>query len=389
MSNVVGGRAVLVLLAFLAGWSMLARFSLPSGAQEMGGPLPGEGRSGEDLYRAACSSCHGLDGRGIPQHIVGFDVPLPDFTDCSFATREPDEDWAAVAHEGGPTRGFSQLMPSFGGAMTDEQVDLTLGHIRTLCEDRSWPRGELNFPRAMFTEKAYPEDEAVYTIGVTTEAPVRIFNELIYEKRFGAQNQFEIVVPFMFFDQEAAADGSGPTGWTGGLGDLALGVKRALFHSFSGGSIFALTGEIILPTGNSDRGFGKGTFVFEPFLSFGQDFGPGGFLQVQAGAELPFDPDKAEMEGFWRAVYGHTFTQGRFGRAWSPMVEVLGASEFEEDAAISWDIVPQFQVTLNTRQHVMANLAVRIPLEPDNDRPVEVLAYLLWDWFDGGFFEGW
>ena len=52
-------------------------------------------------------ACHGADGRGSPPERVGFDVPLPDFTDCSFATREPDGDWFAVAHQGGPVRGFA------------------------------------------------------------------------------------------------------------------------------------------------------------------------------------------------------------------------------------------------------------------------------------------
>ncbi len=59
-------------------------------------------RTGEELYRAACSSCHGEDGKGSPRSQVGFDIPLPDFADCSFASREPDADWLAVAHDGGP-----------------------------------------------------------------------------------------------------------------------------------------------------------------------------------------------------------------------------------------------------------------------------------------------
>src|SRR4029450_2752813 len=69
--------------------------------------------TGEDIYRATCLSCHGPDGRAQPHHIVGFDTPLPDFTDCGFATAEPDPDWHAVVHEGGPVRGLSRHMPSY------------------------------------------------------------------------------------------------------------------------------------------------------------------------------------------------------------------------------------------------------------------------------------
>ena len=50
-------------------------------------------RGGEELFRSACAGCHGADGTGLPQVQLGFDTPMPDFTDCSFASREPDADW--------------------------------------------------------------------------------------------------------------------------------------------------------------------------------------------------------------------------------------------------------------------------------------------------------
>lgn len=71
------------------------------------------------------------------------------------------------------------------------------------------------------------------------------------------------------------------------------------------------------------------------------------------------------------------------------MVEVLSSRELEDGATIHWDLVPQFQVTLNTRQHVMANVAVRVPVNDTATREPTLLFYILWDWFDGGFFEGW
>jgi hypothetical protein len=71
------------------------------------------------------------------------------------------------------------------------------------------------------------------------------------------------------------------------------------------------------------------------------------------------------------------------------MIEVLAARELESGAELEWDIVPQMQVTLNTRQHVMANLGVRIPVGDAANRQTQLLLYVLWDWFDGGFFQGW
>jgi mono/diheme cytochrome c family protein len=344
-------------------------------------------RSGARLYRDACAACHGADGTGAPASQVAFQEPLPDFTDCNFATREPDADWLAISHGGGPMRGFARMMPAFGEALSVEELQRTLDHVRTLCSDPSWPRGELNLPRPLITEKAYPEDEAVFTTEVDSEGNGEVINELVYEKRFGARNQIEVALPFGW-REEPGTDGESD-GWTGGLGDVAVGVKRALFHSLERGSIFSVTGEVVLPSGDEDAGFGKGTVVFEPFLTFGQLLPANGFLHLQGGFELPTDSDRAENEAFLRLALGKSFQQGRWGRTWSPMVEVLSARELVAGEPVNWDLVPQVQVTLSTRQHVMANVGIRMPMNDTQNRDTQVIVYLLWDWFDGGFLEGW
>ncbi len=339
-------------------------------------------KSGKVLYKQACSACHGIRGQGVAQTQLGLNTPTPDFSDCNFASREPDADWIAVAHQGGPARGFSKEMPAFGEALTAERLQKIMDHIRTLCTDDDWPRGELNLPRPLVTEKAYPEDEAVISSSIDMENEGSVMNELVYEQRLGARNQLELVVPFGFSESPAG-------NWNGGqLGDVAVGVKRALYHNINSGSIVSLTGEVIFPTGDRATGFGKGTTILEPFVSFGQILPVGGFLHLQSGMELPLLKDKATEEAFWRAALGKSITQGRWGRVWSPMVEVLGSREFESDAQTHWDIVPQMQVTLNTRQHIMLNLGVRIPAD-DPARDTQLMVYVLWDWFDGGFFEGW
>lgn len=361
----------------LAATALLCAMAWGSGASAQETP--------RELYELGCASCHGRDGAGGDRGTtVAFDVPVPDFTDCSFASREPDADWVAVAHGGGPVRGFDTTMPAFGEAFTVDQIQRVIDYIRTFCGNASWPRGELNLPRALVTEKAYPEDEAVTTVSIAAEGPGAVVNELVYEKRFGPRNQIEIKVPFGAV--ETSADG-----WTTGLGDVALGLKRAMWHSFEGGTIFSLGGEIVLPTGRESVGLGKGTTVFEPFAAFGQILGGAGFLQLLAAVEVPASEEGgAETEGVWRGVLGWTFAQGEngFGRTWTPMVELLGAREFEEGASTEWDILPQMQVSLNTRQHVLLNAGVRIPLD-DSARSTTVIFYLLWDWFDGGFFQGW
>jgi hypothetical protein len=332
------------------------------------------------VYDAACAACHGRDGRGQPQATVGFELPLPDFTDCSFATREPDADWFAVSHRGGPARAFDRRMPAFGAALSEADIQGTLEQIRTFCRDEAWPRGELNLPRALVTEKAFPEDEAVLETQIASGAVV---NTLLYEKRFGPRSQVEMLVPIRVQEQDAAS-------WRRGLGDVAIAFKHALFHSLQSGRIFSAAGEVVFPTGKETEGLGSGVTKFEPFVSFGQILPQDGFLQAQVGFEFPANRDKASNESFWRVVAGRSFTQDEgFGRAWSPMIELLAARELEEGASVVWDIVPQMQVTLSRRQHIMINVGVRIPINERSGRSTQLLTYFLWDWFDGGLFDGW
>ena len=345
--------------------------------------------TGQALYRAACSSCHGADGRGAPPSLVGFADPLPDFTDCDFAAREPDSDWVGVAYEGGPSRGFSEMMPAFKGAMTVDQVQLAVNHIRTFCTDSRWPRGELNLPRALVTGKAYPEDEAVMTTLIDIEGEGSILNKVVYEQRFGPRNQWEIVVPFGWLETPDVVSGDGGTRWGSSMGDIALALKRAVYHSYEKGTIVSVAGELILPTGDDELGFGNGTTVFEPFVAWGQILPADFFLQTQLGLELTADKDKAENAAFLRAALGWTTTTGEFGRAWSPMVELTAGREFAGDADILYSVIPQIQITLNKRQHIMANIGLRAPLNERDVRTTQIVFYILWDWFDGTLFEGW
>ena len=345
---------------------------------------------GERLFRTACAQCHGVDGRGGSPALLGFSTQLPDFTDCSFATREPNADWFAITWAGGPVRAFHELMPAFGAALSAAEIETTLEYLRGFCRSRSWPRGELNLPRPLVTEKAFPEDEAVFSAGTTVEGEGAVFNEIVYERRFGATTQAELIVPYGWRKRRTdLPSGAVRTDWTGGLDDIALGIKQVMVHSLRSGFILSAGGEVKFPTGDEDDGFGAGTTRFETFLAGGVLLPEDAFIQAQAGVELPANPDRATEEAFWRVVVGTSFTQGRFGRTWSPMLELLGLRELTTGAPSEWDLLPQLQVTLSTRQHLMANLGVRLPLTQTGARQTRLLFYVLWDWFDGGLLEGW
>lgn len=362
----------------MRGWSvlLLLLWDWPAGWGQ-------EPATGEQIFRSACAACHGADARGQDRSQVGFDTPLPDFTDCNFASRESAADWAAVARHGGPVRGFSDIMPSFAEALSREQIESVVDYLRGFCSDPAWPRGELNLPRALFTTKAYPEDEMVVTNAIRVRQGRALASHWIYEKRLGARDHVEAALPFRF---AKPAEGK----WRGGVGDLALGYKRVLAHSLRSGSILSASVEAVLPTGDPARGFGNGVTVFEPFLAWGQLLPSESFLQLQAGFELPTHSRDSPRAAFWRTAIGRGFSQqGGDGRYWAPMVELLADRDLETGARVIWDVVPQLHVTLSRRQHVRINFGVRIPVNQTAGRPVQLVFCVLWDRFDGGLAEGW
>jgi hypothetical protein len=269
-------------------------------------------------------------------------------------------------------------MPALGEALSRQEIELAVSHARAFCTEESWPRGELNFPRALVTTKAFPEDEAVLTI---ISADGVVTNKFVYEQRVGPRSMFEVIAP-LEFSKRAPGD------WTGGVGDLGFAVKHVLVANEARGSIVSAAAEVLVPTGSTERRIGSGTTVVEPFVAVGQRLPARAFLQGQVGGGIPIDRAQTD-EAFWRLAAGRQFRQGEFGRLWAPIVEVLGARELTSGASTHWDVVPQVHVTLSTRQHIRADVGVRIPVNERTGRSTQVLGYFLWEWFNGGLTTGW
>lgn len=343
--------------------------------------------TGEQIYKAGCVACHGADGKGTPTAIAGFEKPdsFPDFTRCDQTTPEMNTDWKAVIVHGGQYRGFSQIMPSFGRALTPEQIDKVIAYLRQFCRESNpddWPRGELNLPRAIVTEKAYPEDEEVISTAVNATGSPGRETHIIHEQRFGKKNQIEVDVPINFQDQNHT--------WYSGVGDATLGLKRVMFSNLNAGSIFALQGSLLVPSGNRQRGFGSGTTTFETFAAFDQLFRSNTFIQTQFGADLPRHTDIAPQSIFFNTAVGQIIaTDHRLGRAWTPMMEFIADRDLVDFAKTDWDILPQMQVTISHRQHIRGDLGVRVPVTNTAGRSIQIEFYVLWDWQDGKLTEGW
>ncbi|MGH9662286.1 MAG: c-type cytochrome, partial [Bryobacteraceae bacterium] len=179
--------------------------------------------------------------------------------------------------------------------------------------------------------------------------------------------------------------------WYGGTGDMTLGFKRVVAGSRRSGSLVSLIGEASFPTGNKARDLGTGATIFEGFAAYAQLLPKNAFLQFQGGVELPARTRDVSRAAFWRSTVGGSFARDQgFGRTWSPMLEVLADRELVAGEKTNWDIVPQLQVTLNKRQHIRANLGVRLPVNNSlGRRSMAVVFYVLWDFFDGGLLDGW
>jgi mono/diheme cytochrome c family protein len=359
-------------------------------AQTLHYPKAPDVENGERVYKGGCIACHGAEGKGAPESSTVFKRPdtWPDFTDCAGTTPEPNGNWKAAIVHGGPSRGLSQIMPAFGDLLTDEQINDVMAYMRGFCKNKHhFPLGELNLPRALVTEKAFPENEIVVSSAASTKGLPAWTTDVIDERTvIDARTQLETDVPVNYTIPEGGPKG----GWTEGVGDITVGLKRELFSSLRTGSILSVQGGILLPTGDRARGFGAGTTQLEPFAAFDQLFPTNTFIQTEVGADLPVDTSVAPRSMFWRAALGQAIAPDHMlGRLFSPMVEILGTRDFKAGASNDWDVLPEMQITVSRRQHVRVGFGYREPFTDTAGRTPQAVFYLLWDRADGKIWDGW
>jgi mono/diheme cytochrome c family protein len=367
------GAAILVAWMGTDGHTQMIRYAKPADVH-----------NGRVIYEKGCIACHGSMGKGAPETSTVFTRPstFPDFTRCDQTTAETNAAYKDVIVYGGPARGFSTIMPAFGELLTSQQIDDVIAYMRSFCTNSHWPRGELNLPRALVTEKAYPEDEVVLSTALNATGAPSFTTDVIHEQRFGVKNQIEVDVPVNYADQNHS--------WTSGTGDITFGLKRVMFSSLRTGSILSVQGGVLAPTGDSKRGFGNGSTTFEPFAAFDQLFRENTFVQFQAGGDIPVHTDTTPRSMFWRTTLGQTFAEKQgLGRMWSPMVELLANRNFQHGAKTNWDVLPEMQVTVSRRQHIRADIGVQAPFTNTSGRSPQVVFYILWDWADGKLWKGW
>jgi mono/diheme cytochrome c family protein len=330
-------------------------------------------KDGKEIYTQACASCHGDDGKGQVSGL-GVRVPLPDFTWCAFNSEESDRDWTLVVADGGPTVGRSEDMPSFRDSLTEQQITQVVDYLRTFCTE-DWPRGELNFPRPLVTEKAWPENEIIFGWNSSrTPSKEKIAQpSLTFEKRLGRLSQIELKIPFTIRDPK-----DGPT--LGGIGDLEAGVKHVLYHSLE--DLFILSGGIGvgLPTGSLRRGLGEGTTTLSPFLATGKAWGD--FIgQGSLKFEYPFVERRAPKNILYSLALTYPILDKARGTETQFLLELTGKSEWgtESPKHFQFYLTPGLRKGMTLSGNWAVAVGVQVPVTPIKEANYRVMGYILYE----------
>jgi len=327
----------------------------------------------KELYADACASCHGENGKGQNSG-TGVTVELPDFTWCAFNSDESDRDWGLVVAEGGPAGGRSEQMPSFRNVLTEEQIKLVVAYLRTFCTE-DWPSADLNFPRPLVTEKAYPENEVLFTWNFARALNKDRDTQLTwsFEKRIGARGQVELNIPFNIRDPKDGAT-------VGGVGDLEAGLKYVLYDNPE--TLFITSGGLSLgmPTGNFGRELGEGTTTLAPFLATGKAWGD--FVaQSSLKFEYPFVTRRAPKGIFYDLALSYPiFDRGR-GTEAQALLEFNGKSEWGTESPKHFQLylTPGIRKGLSAAGNWAIGFGVQVPVTHDREANYRVLGYLLYE----------
>jgi hypothetical protein len=258
--------------------------------------------------------------------------------------------------------------------LTEQQINLVVAYLRTFCTE-DWPTGDLNFPRPLVTEKAYPENEVVLSWNFSRSPNKERDTQFIwsFEKRIGARGQIELNIPFNIRDPKDGAT-------VGGIGDVEAAAKYVLYDNPE--TLFILSGglEVGLPTGSFRRELGEGTTTLSPFLATGKawgDFVSQGSLKF----EYPFVTRRAPKAVFYDLALSYPiFDQGR-GTEAHAMMEFNAKSEWGNQSPKHFQLylTPGFRKGLTPAGNWAIAFGVQVPVTREREANYRVLGYLLYE----------
>lgn len=88
---------------------------------------------GKKLYLSYCTSCHGDTGKGDGMAGSSLPVKPADHTNGAVMNKLNDTFLINIISKGGSGVGKSSFMPSWGGALTDQQIRDIVAYIRSIA----------------------------------------------------------------------------------------------------------------------------------------------------------------------------------------------------------------------------------------------------------------
>ena len=191
-------------------------------------------------------------------------------------------------------------------------------------------------------------------------------NVLEFEKRVGKRGQ--AIVELVHNSHGSVSE----------LSEIEVGYKRALSfskqHVLSGAAVLALPVEA------------DGDGELQTYFAYGAEISPTWTFQGSLRFKFPFEKARdgeAELAGIVHYVHSP------WPRRVFPALELIATSPYRSrNGDVEWTALPQVRIGLTRGGHVALNLGVELPL---SDQPWDKRLYLtvLWDFADGGFFQGW
>lgn len=325
--------------------------------------------AGQAVYETACAVCHGQNGKPDPDSpvVAGLGVMPADFSDPLFNSREPVGDWEMVIKYGGHAMGLAEQMPPQEGALTDAEIRNVAAYIKSFVDTADFPPGEMNLMLPTRVKKAFPEDEVVYKGRFTNQDGEDAYKNVVeFEKRVGKRGQ--AIVELVHNSQGSVSE----------LSEAEIGYKHALSY----GKRHILSGAAVLAIPVEADGDGE----LQTYLAYGAEISPSWTLQSSFRLKFPLDKasnGEAELAGIVHYVHSP------WPRRVFPALEMTATQPFRSrNGDLEWTAMPQVRIGLTRGGHVAMNLGVEIPLS-DQSWDNRVYLTLLWDFADGGFFQGW
>jgi mono/diheme cytochrome c family protein len=98
------------------------------------GKVAGGEADGSRIFAEVCSRCHGIGGEPSPSMVARYGVK-------NLRSRRVQEEMSDARIRAQILEGSAnKQMPSFEGALTDEQIEAVIAHVRSLDEEPGAPR---------------------------------------------------------------------------------------------------------------------------------------------------------------------------------------------------------------------------------------------------------